>query len=124
MPDIKFIVIASIVVIVLFVIIAFAAWKMAISYHIKVSEAKIGSAEDRAREIIDDALKTAETKKREAMLEAKEEALKKKNELERETKEQNFRSMKKEFYQKKSQLIKRWRLLKREKLKLYQKKQS
>ena len=88
MPDIKFIVIASIVVIVLFVIIAFAAWKMAISYHIKVSEAKIGSAEDRAREIIDDALKTAETKKREAMLEAKEEALKKKNELERETKEQ------------------------------------
>ncbi|MBE5937781.1 MAG: ribonuclease Y [Lachnospiraceae bacterium] len=81
-------VIASVVVIILFVIIAFAAWKLAISYHIKVNEAQIGSAEDRAREIIDDALKTAETKKREALLEAKEDALKRKNEFEREAKEQ------------------------------------
>ena len=88
MPDVKFIVIASVVVIILFVIIAFAAWKLAISYHIKVNEAQIGSAEDRAREIIDDALKTAETKKREALLEAKEDALKRKNEFEREAKEQ------------------------------------
>ena len=40
------------------------------------SEAKIGSAEERAREIIDEALKTAETKKREALLEAKEESIK------------------------------------------------
>jgi len=87
-PDVKFIVIASVVVIILFVIIAFAAWKLAISYHIKVNEAQIGSAEDRAREIIDDALKTAETKKREALLEAKEDALKRKNEFEREAKEQ------------------------------------
>ncbi len=88
MPDLKFIVIASIVVLVLLVIAAFVSWKMAVSYHTKMSEAKIGNAEDRAREIIDDALKTAETKKREALLEAKEESLKRKNELERETKEQ------------------------------------
>ena len=88
MPDIKFIVIACGVVLVLFVIVALVAWKLAISSYSKMSEAKIGSAEDRAREIIDDALKTAETKKREALLEAKEEALKKKNELEKETKEQ------------------------------------
>ncbi|MDF2590447.1 MAG: binding metal dependent phosphohydrolase, partial [Anaerocolumna sp.] len=46
-----------------------------------------GSAEEKAREIIDEALKTAETKKREALLEAKEESLKTKNELEKETKE-------------------------------------
>ena len=50
-------------------------------------EAKIGSAEDRAREIVDEALKAAETKKREAMLEAKEESMKTRNELEKETKE-------------------------------------
>ena len=88
MPNIKFIVIASIVVIVLFAIVALVVWKMAISYNNKVSAAKIGNAEDKAREIIDDALKTAETKKREALLEAKEEAMRKKNELEKETKEQ------------------------------------
>ena len=74
-------------ILVTFVIVAALAWKLAISYRIKVYEAKVGSAEEKAREIIDEALKTAETKKREALLEAKEEALKAKNEFERETKE-------------------------------------
>ena len=83
----QYIIIAA-VVLVLLIIEAFVVWKLAVSYYKKVSEAKIGSAEDRAREIIDDALKTAETKKREALLEAKEESLKRKNELEREAKEQ------------------------------------
>ncbi len=46
-----------------------------------------GTAEVKAREIIDEALKTAETKKREALLEAKEESIKTKNELDKETKE-------------------------------------
>ena len=50
-------------------------------------ETKVGSAETRARSIIDDAVKTAETKKREALLEAKEEALKNKNEFEKEQRE-------------------------------------
>jgi ribonuclease Y len=69
------------------VIVALLVWKIATAYRIKVVEAKIGSAEEKAREIIDEALKTAETKKREALLEAKEESLKTKNELEKETKE-------------------------------------
>lgn len=76
-----------IAIFVTFVIVTPLAWKLAIAYRIKVYEAKIGSAEEKAREIIDDALKTAETKKREALLEAKEEALKAKNEFERETRE-------------------------------------
>jgi len=59
----------------------------AVSYHKKVVESKIGSADEKAREIIDEAMKVAETKKREAMLEAKEENLKAHNELEKETKE-------------------------------------
>ncbi len=61
--------------------------RLAITYHKNVVEAKIGSAEEKAREIIDDALKTAESKKREALLEAKEESIKAKNDFEKETKE-------------------------------------
>lgn len=78
---------AIIAVIITSVIVAPIAWKLAISNRIKNYEAKVGSAEEKAREIIDEAIKTAETKKREALLEAKEEALKNKNEIERETKE-------------------------------------
>lgn len=69
------------------VIVAFLSWNLAIAYRKRTYESKIGSAEVKSREIIEEALKTAETKKREAMLEAKEEALRTKNELERETKE-------------------------------------
>lgn len=76
-----------VIAIVILVVVALVAWKAAIAYRIKVYEAKIGSAEEKAREIIDEALKTAETKKREALLEAKEESLRTKNELEKETKE-------------------------------------
>lgn len=57
------------------------------TYRKKVSEAKIGSAEQKAREILDDAIKTAESKKREALLEAKEESIKAKNDFEKETRE-------------------------------------
>ena len=57
------------------------------NYHKKVSEKKVGSAEEKAREIIDDAVKTAESKKREALLEAKEDALRQKNELDKEIRE-------------------------------------
>ncbi len=81
------VIIAAVAVVVLIGVAALIAWKTAISYHIKVSEAKVGSAEEKAREIIDDALKTAETKKREALLEAKEENMKAKNDLDKETKE-------------------------------------
>lgn len=68
-------------------VVAFITWTVAIAYRKKVYESKIGSAEQRSKEIIDEALKIAETKKREALLEAKEESLKTKNELEKETKE-------------------------------------
>ena len=57
------------------------------TYHKNVANAKIGNAEEKARGIIDEAVKTAETKKREAMLEAKEESIRVKNELDKEVKE-------------------------------------
>ena len=87
MPELKFMVIGIVVVLILLALVGFVSWKMAISYRIKVGEAKVGSAEEKAREIIDEALKTAETKKREALLEAKEENLKVKNDLDKEVKE-------------------------------------
>ena len=76
-----------IAVLVAVVLTAAITWPCAIGYRKKVVEAKLGNAEDRAREIVDEALKAAETKKREAMLEAKEESMKTRNELEKETKE-------------------------------------
>ncbi len=60
---------------------------LGIAYRKKVTEAKIGSAEEQARRIIGDADKIAETKKKEALIEAKEEILQSRNELEREIKE-------------------------------------
>ena len=55
--------------------------KIAVDNKIKQDAEKIGTAEEKARNIIDEALKTAETKKREALLEAKEESLRTKNEV-------------------------------------------
>jgi ribonuclease Y len=61
--------------------------KISVKKYKEESEKKIGSAQDKAREIIDEALKTAEAKKREADLESKEESIRVKNELDKETKE-------------------------------------
>ena len=61
--------------------------KVAVNNKANKDAEVVGTAEDRARSIIDEALKTAETKKREALLEVKEESLRTKNELEKETKE-------------------------------------
>ncbi len=58
-----------------------------IAYRKNVSEKKIGNAEEKAREIIDEALKTADAKKRESTLEIKEESIRAKNELDKEIKE-------------------------------------
>ena len=60
---------------------------LATTYRKKVVESKIGDADQKAREIIDEALKTAETKKREGLLEVKEESIRTKNELDKEIKE-------------------------------------
>lgn len=79
-----------VVTLALLILVAFVSWQLAIAHRKKIVEAKIGSAEEKAREIIDEALKMAETKKREALLEAKEESLKTKNELEKETKERRL----------------------------------
>ena len=68
-------------------IVAPIPWFAAVTHRKNAYESKIGSAEEKSREIIDEALKTAETKKREALLEAKEESIRTKNELDKETRE-------------------------------------
>ena len=65
----------------------FLMYRYGVTQQKKVFEATVGTAEQKAREIIDDALKAAEAKKREALLEVKEESLRSKNELEREIRE-------------------------------------
>ncbi len=81
--ELSTIIICAIIVIVAVVL----TWFVAIAYRKNIAEAKIGKAEDKAREIIDEALKDAETKKRDILLTAKEEALKTKNDLDKEVKE-------------------------------------
>ena len=69
------------------IVVALISAFIATQVRKNVVEKKIGSAEGKAREIIDEAIKSAEAKKKEALLEAKEENLKAKNELDKEIKE-------------------------------------
>ncbi|HEY9574892.1 MAG TPA: ribonuclease Y [Lachnospiraceae bacterium] len=82
-----FIIIAVVAVVVTLLIAVPVSGKIAVAKKVKQDSETIGTAEDKARNIIDDALKTAETKKREAQLEVKEESIRIKHELDRETKE-------------------------------------
>ena len=75
------------VAVVLVIVSAVISHFATVSNLKKNAESKIGNAENKAREIIDDAVKTAEAKKKESLLEIKEESIKNKNELERESKE-------------------------------------
>lgn len=81
------IIIAVVAVVVTVLIAVPVAGKAAVARKVQQDAEKIGTAEEKARSIIDEALKTAETKKREALLEAKEENLKVKNEQDREYRE-------------------------------------
>ena len=83
MPNVIIIAVAVVLVIAAAVISHFVT----VSNLKKNAESKIGSAETKAREIFDDAVKTAEAKKKESLLEIKEESIRTKNELEKETKE-------------------------------------
>ncbi len=88
MNDAIIAIIAVIVAVVVTVLIAVpVAGKAAVAKKVQQDAEKVGTAEEKARSIIDEALKTAETKKREALLEAKEENLKVKNEQDREYRE-------------------------------------
>lgn len=80
-------IITIVVAVVLIIAVGLLMYFLGAEKERKLTNAKIGSAEQKSREIIDDALKTAEAKKREALLEVKEESLRSKNELDKEIRE-------------------------------------
>ena len=67
-----------------------------VRYRKNVAEKEIGSAEEEARRIINDAIKSGESKKREMLVEAKEEIHKSRAENERENKERRSELQKQE----------------------------
>ena len=86
-PMIINVLVAVIAAVVTLLIAVPVAGKKAVEKKLSQDAEKVGAAEEKARSIIDEAIKTAETKKREALLEAKEENLKLKNEHEKEHRE-------------------------------------
>ncbi len=90
MNDINTLILLSVVVVIA-VIGMFLAFRFGYSYRRKVAELKVGSAEEEAKKIIENAktkaIKDAEHAKKERLLEAKEEIHKERNELDKEIKE-------------------------------------
>ena len=84
------IIIAIVAVVVTVFIAVPISSKAAITKKFQKDDEQIGIAEEKARNIINEALKTAEAKKREAFLEAQEENLKIKNEQDREYRERRW----------------------------------
>ena len=69
------------------VILFIVGFRLGITYRKKVAEAELGSAEEQAKNVLNDAYKSAESKKRELLLEAKEETHKLRSEFDKEVKE-------------------------------------
>ena len=75
-----------ILAVIAFAVAAVVFFPLGIVYRKKVSEKEISSAEEEARRIINEAIKSSESKKREALVEAKEEILRARSEYEKEEK--------------------------------------
>ena len=88
--------VAIIAIVAAIIVTAVAVWFISMNYQKNSANSKIGNAEEKARGIIDDAVKAAEAKKRESMLEIKEESIKAKNELDKEIKERRSEIQKNE----------------------------
>ena len=84
MPSIITLVVVAVVAIAVGVAAGFFLGQ---SYRRKTAEAKIGSAEEEAMRIVNDAIKAAEQKRKETVIEAKDEALRMKTEADKEIKE-------------------------------------
>jgi len=80
----KMIIITLVIFLVALVAATLITWKAAVDNKAKKDAETIGSAEEKARGIIDAAIKTAESKKRESLLEVKEQSIAAKNEVDRE----------------------------------------
>ncbi len=70
-----------------FVIGAIVMFPLAVNYRKRTAEKEIGSAEEEAKRIINESIKSAETKKREMLVEAKEDIQQSRNEYEKEVRD-------------------------------------
>lgn len=95
--------------IVSFLIAFWIAFRLGIRYRKKIAETELGAAEDQAKKIINDAIKSAEAKKKETLIEAKEEIHKQRNELDREIKDRRneLQKLEKRYLQKEEHLDKK-----------------
>ena len=84
MVPIWMLIVGIIVALLVGVLIGFA---LGVKWRKQVAEKEISSAEEEAKRIINESIKSAESKKREALVEAKEEILKARNDFERDQKE-------------------------------------
>ena len=82
--DILVCVIVGIIALVVGLIIAFP---VGVAYRRRVAEAEIGSAEEEARRIVNESIKTAESRKKEALVEAKDEIHRLRTEADKEIKD-------------------------------------
>ena len=114
---------ALIAVVVTLIIAIPVVSKVSVNKYKQETEKKIGNAEEKARAIIDDALKTAEEKKRESLIEVKEETIRVKNDLDRELKERRNEMTKSErrILQKEENIDKKTEAIERKEQSLAQK---
>ncbi|MCM1181188.1 MAG: ribonuclease Y [Clostridium sp.] len=69
---------------IILIVAVVVSWVLALTYRKNVVEKKNAESAEKAREILDNAVKEAEAKKKEILLEAKEESIKTKNDLDKE----------------------------------------
>ncbi|MBR5559584.1 MAG: ribonuclease Y [Oscillospiraceae bacterium] len=72
------------------------AFPLGVQYRKKVAEAELGSAEEEAKRVLSDAIKTAESKKKEALVEAKDEIHRMRTEADKELKERRSETQRQE----------------------------
>lgn len=105
--------ITMVIIAIIVILVGIICFSAGIMYRKNIAEAQIGSAEEKARKVIDDAIKTGEAKKREMLLEAKEENIKVKNELEKEVRERRseLQQLEKRLLQKEESIDRKTSLL-------------
>lgn len=115
-----------IAVVITFIVTCAITWFVANAYQKKQTASKIGSAEDKAREIIDEAVKTAETKKRESCLRLKKSRFVRRTNWTRKSRkeETKFRETSAEWNRRNPIWIRNWKPLRSAKQVLQQKKKS
>ena len=90
MPTVTAILCIVVAFVVSGVLFGFIAFKKGVAYRKQVAETELGTAEEQARHIIEDAQKDAETRKKEALIDAKDEIHRLRTEADKEIKDRRI----------------------------------